>query len=568
VKYTDDYNRIREIFFALCKSVDSPVALGAWLRFQHNQLALAEMEIKAADYLSSSQFELDYAIVSFLSKYKGLQTGMNLESEALQRFTTSEEVCRESNIRIKGARKNGIDPFVSSVLWLAKRKIAKLLGPYCSSLHTERYGWGPGATDDMRRRNAFADSKLYHLPISVTPKALPYIRRAIGQDLHWSSVILEVDVKDLMGPFCFLPHVFKLTNECVIDTVPKNAKTHRVIAKEPRANGFLQKGIGSYIRSRLKRVGINLDSQVANQEGAKHAYELALATLDLKAASDSMPIELVFELLPIEWAQALDAMRSPSALLPDGKKITLQKFSSMGNGFTFELETLIFWAIASSVIHQNRSNGTVCLVYGDDIIVNSGNAEDVIRCLAFCGFQTNKEKSFIHGAFYESCGKHFFEGRDVTPVYQKSPIAAEVEILRCGNRIIRLAGRLRRDCKLRKELQAPWDTARRIGKLSRSFQLPYGTEGDDGWVLPASHFSTRPQDVNLGIRCRVIRTPPLKTFPGHEGALLALTLRRGVVTQIPFNGTVTSSPDTTELDHRLLVGGRWVMPTGEFGLDW
>lgn len=566
--YTDGYPRIREVFFALCKAIDTPISLGAWLRFQYNQLALAEMEIRAKDYLSSSRFELDYSVVCFLSKYKELKTGVDLEKEALQRFTTSEEACLESNRRIRESRKKGIDPFISSVLFQAKRKIAKLLGPFDLSKYTDRYGWGPGATDDMRRRSAFADLKLCQLPISVTPKALPYIRRAIGLDLHWSSVILEVDVNDLQGPFCFLPHVFNITEECVIDTVPKNAKTHRVIAKEPRANGFLQKGFGSYIRSRLKRVGIDLDSQVANQEGAKHAYWDALATLDLKAASDSMPIELVYELLPWDWAQALDDVRSPKGKLPDGRTITLQKFSSMGNGFTFELETLIFWAISSSVIHQ-KNHGTVCLVYGDDIIVDSSNAEDVIRCLAFCGFQTNKEKSFTEGAFYESCGKHFFEGRDVTPVYQKNPIASELEMVRCGNRIIRLAGRLRVGCSLRKELQPAWETTRRIGRATRSFQLPYGTEGDDGWLLPASHFDSRPQDLNLGIRCRVIRTRPLKTFPGHEGALLALTLRRGVVTQIPFNGTVTSSPDATELDHRgVIPGGRWVMPTGEFGLDW
>lgn len=562
-------SRLSKIYFALCKSVDSPVALGAWLRFKYNQLALAEMEIRAADYLSSSHFELDYMVVSFLSKNKELVTGLDLRVEALQRFTTSEEVCKSSNVRIKESRMKGIDPFISSVLYLAKGKIARLLGPYSADLHTDRYGWGPGATDDLKRRCAFVDTKLCQVPISVTPKALNLMRDAIGNDLHWSSVILGVQVTDLLGPFCFLPHVFNLTEECVIDTVPKNAKTHRVIAKEPRANGFLQKGIGKYIRSRLKRVGINLDSQVANQVGAERSYWDALATLDLKAASDSMPIELVFELLPLEWAQALDAMRSPKAKLPTGQTITLQKFSSMGNGFTFELETLVFWAICSSVIHQNNS-GTVCLVYGDDIIVDSSNAEDVIRCLAFCGFQTNKEKSFTSGAFYESCGKHFFQGRDVTPVYQKSPIAAEVELLRCGNRISRLAGRLGRGCGLRKELQPAWEAAWREGSATHRFQIPYGTEGDDGWLLPASRFASRPQDVNLGIRCRVIGPLPRKTLPGHEGALLAWTLRRGVVTQVPFNGLVTSSPEPEESDLRKVIPsrGRWVMPSGEFGLDW
>ncbi|DAD51440.1 RNA-directed RNA polymerase [ssRNA phage Esthiorhiza.2_40] len=573
MKYTKGSSPISEIFFALCKSVDSPVSLGAWLRFLHNQKALAEFEIRAADYQEQSAFELDYCVVSFLSKYKELDTGLDLEQEALRRFTTSEDLCRESNSRIREARKNssyGEIPdmsIISSVLWLAKRKIARLLGTWDSQKIENLYGWGPGATSDLKRRRAFVDRKLCELPISVTPKALPYIRRAIGGDLHWSSVILEVAVEDLMGPFCFLPSVFQLTTECVIDTVPKNAKTHRVIAKEPRANGFLQKGVGSYIRKRLKRVGIDLDDQTANQEGAKRAFEEQLATLDLKAASDSMPIELIYELLPVEWAEALNDLRSPQARLPDGSTITLQKFSSMGNGFTFELETLIFWAVASSV-SSLFSSGAAVLVYGDDIICKQEIADKVIVLLAFCGFQVNKEKSFTSGVFYESCGKHFFKGSEVTPVYQKEPVTTEVSLLRCGNRIIRLAKRLGGPDQLRKELSAPWHAAWRMGKFTRQFQLPLGAEGDDGWILPAIYFSTRPQDINLGMSCRVFRLANPVRLPANEGALLAWTLRRGVCTESPYGGFVTSSPDTpTSGDPVLYPGRRWVMPSGEFALS-
>jgi len=361
---------MREIFFALCKSVDSPVSLGAWLRFTHNQGALADMEISKDSYLDRSRFELDYLVVSFLSKWKGLVTGNDLEAEAIRRFKTSEDSCRETNVRIRAARKGSIDPFLSSVIYGAKVKIAKLLGPFSNFCIEPGFGWGPGATSDISRRRAAVDLKLSKLPISVTPKALPLLESVIGLDLHWSSVVLRSNACGLAT--ASMPRdKFLITEECVIDTVPKNAKTHRVIAKEPTGNGFLQKGFGRYFRKRLLRgAGIDLDDQTANQRAAKAAHLDRLATLDLKNASDSVAVELVYELLPVDWAIALDNVRSPKAILPDGETITLQKFSSMGNGFTFELETLIFWAITSSVrdIKNDRSK---VWVYGDDIICSS-----------------------------------------------------------------------------------------------------------------------------------------------------------------------------------------------------
>jgi hypothetical protein len=560
-------SRLSEVYFALCKSIDTPVSLGAWLRFKHNQLALAEMELNPENYLSTEAFRLDYLVVSFLSKQKGLITGNDLEAEAIRKFTASEHQCKESNERIRKARLGAINPLTSAVISTAKRKISRLLGPFDWSLLDAGFGWGPGATDDIPRRRAFVDLKLCELPISVTRRALPIFRKVLEADLHWSASILGVQVEDLGGPFCFTDDVFLVTEECVIDTVPKNAKTHRVIAKEPRANGFLQKGAGTYLRRRLRRVGIDLNSQVPNQDGAFRAYSDGLATLDLKAASDSMPIELVYELLPLDWAEALNSLRSHKAKMPNGETITLQKFSSMGNGFTFELESLVFWALASSVNELCESSVDRVLVYGDDIIVSAEIADELIDALAFTGFSVNKDKTFVSGNFYESCGKHYFKGKDVTPIYQKETLDEEIEILRCANRLIRYAHRVGHHGQFRKELSGAWHAAYRMAGVTRIFQIPFGTEGDDGWLLPGGYFSTRPQNENFGVRCTVMVFPP-RRFPAVESALLAWTLRRGVVTESPYQGFVTSSPDTTMSSPAYRRGARWVMPSGEFGSNW
>lgn len=562
------FPQMREVFFALCKSVGTPFALSAWLRFKYDHKSFLELDLDPADYEDAYSFSGDYLVASFLSKWKGLNTGLDLEAEALQRFRSSETSCRETNLRLKEFRNSGIKPRLETAIAVAKRKIAWLLGPFDWSLVCDSYGWGPGATADISRRRAFVDTKLSQTPISVTRRALPVLRAEIDSDLHWSAVILGINVEDVSLPFCFLPHIFSVKEECVIDTVPKNSKTHRVIAKENTGNGFLQKGFGAYFRRRLKRVGIDLDDQSLNQRAAKAAVNEGYATLDLKAASDTVSRELVFELLPVDWALALDTVRSHKAKMPDGEVVNLEKFSSMGNGFTFELESLIFWALTSAEANESDDRERVW-IYGDDIICPQSVAPGLIELLEFCGFKTNVSKSFVSGNFFESCGKHYFKGVDVTPVYQKEEVESYEELVRLGNRLIRCAHRFGNYDSLDQRIFAAWSRAWRGAGPSRICQLPLGAIGDDGWVVPADYFTVKPQDPSMGLRCTVMAPHTRVRFPANDGALLAWSLRRGVVTPEAYEGFVeTSSPDSTKTAITLRKGGRWVMPTWEFGLSW
>jgi hypothetical protein len=197
--------------------------------------------------------------------------------------------------------------------------------------------------------------------------------------------------------------------------VPKSAKTDRPIAVEPRWNIFFQKGMGRYIRNRLKHFGVNLDYQGLNQALATYSsYTGKYATIDLASASDTVSKEVVLALLPEPWLTVLAAMRSPSYRL-DGEWKSYHKWSSMGNGYTFELESLLFWALCSSV------NEDVA-IYGDDLVVPTESFETIVRVLEFCGFKVNTEKSFSSGYFRESCGQDAFNGVSVTPIYWKEPL--------------------------------------------------------------------------------------------------------------------------------------------------
>lgn len=148
-------------------------------------------------------------------------------------------------------------------------------------------------------------------------------------------------------------------------------------------------------------------------------------------------MRLVEELLPSDWVDALKRCRSPVGVLPDGTVIRYQKVSSMGNGFTFELESLIFWALGSAVNSLLRPLVRPCWVYGDDIIISTSTAHSLIFVLNYCGFSCNMKKTFDKGVFRESCGKHYFSGVDVTPFYIREDITTPDRVLWFCNQVRR-----------------------------------------------------------------------------------------------------------------------------------
>jgi hypothetical protein len=115
-------------------------------------------------------------------------------------------------------------------------------------------------------------------------------------------------------------------------------------------------------------------------------------------------------LFPNDWFKYLDQLRSPHFRGAFGEG-TYEKFSSMGNGSTFCIETLVFAAACKAV------GSTRFSVYGDDVIIESSLVEDYIRLCAHLGFKVNVDKSFHEGPFRESCGKDFYRGIECTPVF-------------------------------------------------------------------------------------------------------------------------------------------------------
>jgi hypothetical protein len=545
---------IETVVRSLCERIDTPRSLAVWMAFKYDQKSLLDLpNPRPLDYESAYCFGNDYFITSLLSKYKGLMTGIDTRAVALEGWRASEVKCNATNRYLRDLHNSDFSDKETfrllKVISLAKRKIEQVLGPLKVAVVLDHSRWGPGATFDMRRSSGL-DQKISR-KITVTSPALRYLKAVMEADPNWAEAVIGVKPE---GPYSLTRSCFQIVRGNRFLTVPKSAKTDRCIAAEPTGNGFLQQGVGRYIRARLAKFGVRLDDQSINQKLAAQAVNLGLATLDLKAASDTISRELVHTLLPLDWAFFLDDLRSKESRVA-GEWVYLEKFSSMGNAFTFELETLIFWALCASVMECEEVRGKLA-VYGDDLIVPSCIANTLIATLERCGFTTNQEKSFIEGPFRESCGEHFFNGCNVTPVYQKSVVDSLPELIRLANRLVRYSIRVYdtwRASVVRSAHRAILDFSKDLLNGRTLPAIPLGVDGDDGFLVPRSWLPNC--CPNRGILCHVLVFKE-EQRRGNETALLAYKLRHPVYSASLTTGRQTVSRGVGRWVHRK----RWIHP--------
>jgi hypothetical protein len=367
---------------------------------------------------STDDFIYARQIQALFSKQDFIDLGVDKEAVAFSKFVESEELCRISNERFEDSSSFNKD--VSAVLYYASRKIDKILGPVplLSELH---FSFGPGATTSTNSIIANPRVKL-NSSLECSTSLVSHVRELLEElpmlcDSHsitTNEFVWNIDVTIAPGKLSF---------------VPKDCTKHRSIVVEPILNGLLQKGIGDYMKHRLKLHGLDLSDQTRNQKLArKGSIDGSLATIDLSMASDCISRGLVWSLLPSPWADLLDSARSDQVTYkhPISGEIlnfVIEKFSSMGNAYTFELESLIFYSLVSGVCQHLRISPSDISVYGDDIICPVAAYPLLSQVLEDCGFVLNRNKTFSTGPFRESCGTDYLEGIDIRPFYLKTLIS-------------------------------------------------------------------------------------------------------------------------------------------------
>lgn len=400
------------------ESLNCARSLTVWLMFlykEHDQLVALTLD--PLDYNDPHAFRDSYLATKFLSKATFLSTSVDTREAALKGFLKCEETCKEINVSGFGSRLLG-----GRFEWLhraTQQTIQTILGDFPASELFDSANWGPGVT--LKVKGDTSATNKFRLEGGITRNLHCLVSGLFSTAYpHWSpKFVIEEGNK--------------------IVTVPKNSKTDRTIAIEPGLNLWFQKGVGLMIRRRLSRYGLNLNSQERNQQLARlSSLNGKLATVDFSAASDSISHRTVWELLPPDWYDVTNLLRSRIGLIGSNKLI-YEKFSSMGNGFTFELESLLFYAMALAVVDYLHLSRREVSVYGDDVILPVEAFDLYSRLCEAYGFTVNRTKSYSSSQFRESCGSHYFKGVDCKPYYLVDIVRRETEIYIAANAIRRIS---------------------------------------------------------------------------------------------------------------------------------
>lgn len=216
--------------------------------------------------------------------------------------------------------------------------------------------------------------------------------------------------------------------------VPKTMKTPRVIALESTAMQFMQQALMRVLVSTLESDAItaghlNFSDQSKNREMARlGSISGSYATIDLSEASDRVSlrsVQVLFRKHPV-LRDALEVLRSRTAVLPDGSLLTLRKYASMGSALCFPVESMLFFALSIMALLGHTTRPTTreikrvsreVYVYGDDLIIPTHAVPRLTSLLSSYGLRVNHKKTFWTGKFRESCGADWYDGEDVSTVF-------------------------------------------------------------------------------------------------------------------------------------------------------
>lgn len=369
---------------------------------------------------------------SFWKKFQD-EVGASADAKCLELFKKSNERCATVELNPQTTQDDEIIGEVRSLWYDIVGN-----GPepnFSLSEILDNWGVGPGASVGARSENFY--TKLFDSALTGTSDRLyRYYRYAIlANPTHFSA---EVERDRRYG--------YSIVAGNRLSYVPKTSETSRSICTEPTLNMFFQKGIGFVLERELKRkfrIDLSQQPELNRRLARIGSSNGSFGTIDLSSASDSMSLKILRSILPDELLGYLEFARSPCVTYPCGTTDQLHMVSSMGNAFTFPLQTLLFSTIVVACYRvlgvsptYDRRGPTNWAVFGDDIIVRKDCYNVVVRALQMFGFIVNEDKSFNVGYFRESCGGDYFRGHDIRGVYCKS-LKTSADVYSIINRLIR-----------------------------------------------------------------------------------------------------------------------------------
>jgi len=347
------------------------------------------------------RFKAYYQMKSLFKRYTFRHDKFNADDVALR---TSQKF-HETQIRIATGTWNRT--YRSSlVITKARSIIRSILGEFDHQEHIAACRFARNATVHNPATESNLDRKLCG-PVSATNDQLKWFKTILGED-HLLTDCMS-------SPVPFVTDRYTIVDALPLVQVPKKFDVNRTIMPNTTLGSYYTYGLGIMIGSRLKSIGIDIQRSQEKHRKIVRIFSKTLthATADLSAASDSFTSELVNALVPRKWFNALRLGRCK--YFSEGeKKYYLSSFCTMGIGFTFQLETLLFYGILKAIQELSHVKGFIS-VYGDDLIYPSSMHKYVVGIFSDINFILNRDKTFVKEPFRESCGGDYYYGCDVRP---------------------------------------------------------------------------------------------------------------------------------------------------------
>lgn len=457
----------RGVGSARARRLDRLVTASEWDSLQK------ESVVNPSSYQNATVFFKDALVVEMTRKLLLPGDADARRKAAIATFWDAESQCAATNARLSRfvdcqGPFEAPDEKIIKMISAWRKEIRRVLGRAPTVL-TPRFSGGSTLSD--KGQQVTIPDKLYSQPTLYAGVEHGFLQRSLN------------------GTPFFLKEI-KLVEANRFFTVPKDSQKDRGCCVEASLAVSLQLDLGKTMERRFEKAyQADLSrtpdyhrwlSQLASRFGT-------FATIDLSNASDTVSKKLVRLLFDDDWFSLLNSLRA-SRTQVDDQYVYLEKFSSMGNGFTFPLETLIFRSLAA-VLGSN-----CCSVFGDDIIIETERSADMLAALRYFGFTPNPKKTFCEGPFRESCGGDFFNGQPVRAHYLK-------ELPTEPQHWVALANGLRRVDPAQRFTRAAWHfCVDQVPKDWRNFTSDPDL-GDfafyDPSAIPTVRFQRWPEDIKF-----------------------------------------------------------------------
>lgn len=331
-------------------------AAGADLAFGRGVQNFRDYEWPLLGLMSKSRFKAHWQLRHLFKAYR-FEHDKYTDQELIDRSNLSY-IEFQNSVKLLDIN----NPIVFRVLQEARKIAKEILGPYDAVAMLDHARFGKRSSIGCAFRDAYIDYKL-SVPDAFTSTAKA--RQWFFTEYLPNDVVLQRIVKKLFRTAKAKKKAFNFVCRALnLVSVPKSWKTLRTITPLSLIELFYTFAVGGLITDRLAEHGLNIrylqeiHKRLAQKGSLPPDHEdwIDIATVDFSRASDSILSQLLRAMLETDWYNALRAAFCRHVKV-DGRVMATHTVLPMGNGFTFPVETLVFYCLAKAVGNLTRIHG-------------------------------------------------------------------------------------------------------------------------------------------------------------------------------------------------------------------